>query len=247
MASVACASGTSKGFSLEMIATMLKGNYEAFGGDFLDAVVDVFFEAEETKRIMKTLSVLVKSLIDAGEFLKIVHGRNRGSFSSSEKSIDIRPPTIDDLMALEPEALSAENAEDKIYEEYKDMFFDFKIGLERNMIYELMLEEQKESLHDRVATFLEKNNTVREHRMMLSSNDLLEEAFHWERAKVWTNALTCYYRAATILEGLGAFQGSYRYYASGFRCFTSLQKVRGENLLAWVNCDGPVRLISLMM
>lgn len=247
MASVACASGTSKGFSLEMIATMLKGNYEAFGGDFLDSVVDVFFEAEETKRIMKTLSVLVKSLIDAGEFLKIVHGRNRGSFSSSEKSIDIRPPTIDDLMALEPEAVSAEDAEDKIYEEYKDMFFDFKIGLERNMIYELMLEEQKESLHDRVATFLEKNNAVREHRMMLSSNDLLEEAFHWERAKVWTNALTCYYRAATILEGLGAFQGSYRYYASGFRCFTSLQKVMGENLLSWVNCDDPVRLISLMM
>lgn len=247
MASVACASGTSKGFSLEMIATMLKGNYEAFGGDFLDSVVDVFFEAEETKRIMKTLAVLVKALIDAGEFLKVVHGRNRGSFSSSEKSIDVRPPTIDDLMALEPDVVSNENVEDKIFEEYKDMFFDFKIGLERNMIYELMLEEQKESLHDRVATFLEKNNAVREHRMMLSSNDLLEEAFHWERAKVWTNALTCYYRAATILEGLGAFTGSYRYYASGFRCFTNLQKVMGENLLSWVNCDDPVRLISLMM
>jgi hypothetical protein len=246
LASVACASGSSKGFSLEMIATILEGNYDAFAGNFLDQLVDVFYESEETKKIMKILAVLVKSLVDSGEFLKILHDRNRSSFSS-EKSIASNTTILDDLMMLQPEAVEEDSTEDKIYEEYKDLSFDFKIGLERNMIYELMLEDQKESLHDRVATFLEKKNSVREYRMMLSSNDLLEEAFHWERAKIWTNALSCYYRAALALEDLGAFTGSYRYYAAGFRCFTNLQKAMGENLLSMLNCDDSTRMVSLMM
>jgi class 3 adenylate cyclase len=246
LASVACASGSSKGFSLELLATMLKGNYDAFGGNFLDQLVDVFYELEETKKIMKILAVLVKSLVDSGEFLKFLHDRNRTSFSS-ETSIVSNTSILDDLMMLRPEALAEESAEDKIYEEFKDLSFDFKIGLERNMIYELMLEDQKESLHDRVATFLEKKNSARDSRMILSSNDLLEEAFHWERAKIWTNALSCYYRAALALEELGAFTGSYRYYAAGFRCFTNLQKTMGENLLSMLNCDDSSRLVSLMM
>lgn len=263
LASVACASGASKGFSLEMIATMLKGRYDAFGGDFLDQLVDVFYEAEESRRIMRSLAVLVKTLVTSGEFLKIVHDRNRASFSSEEKSLDLNvgdtsnlgsnknkegdTTIMDDLLMLRPEVVLTESDEDKIYDEYKELYFDFKIGLERNMIYELMLEDQKESLHDRVANFLEVNNDSRETRNVLSANDLLEEAFHWERAKIWTNALTCYYRAAVRLESLGAFTGSYRYYAAGFRCFTNLQKTMGENLLSMLDCEDPVRLVSLMM
>ena len=54
-------------------------------------------------------------------------------------------------------------------------------------IYNLMLDEQKEYLHDRVASYLESLLTIKENKVIESiyAAELYEEGFHWEKAKMW--------------------------------------------------------------
>ena len=65
--------------------------------------------------------------------------------------------------------------------------FEFKINLEQITIYNLMLDEQKEYLHDRVASYLESLSLMKASKRPegVSASELYEEGFHWERGKMW--------------------------------------------------------------
>ena len=99
-------------------------------------------------------------------------------------------------------------------ESLSKQFFDFKIRLEQSTIYDLMLDDQKQALHERVATYLEMQSLQRPNGT-LSSTELYEEGFHWERATGWSSAMGCYYRSAMIHDELGAFQESFLHLTAG--------------------------------
>lgn len=226
MAAVAGASGGGSGFSIDLLCSLMKASEsEAMPGLAIEELQGVFGDGlndiEEANRALATrVARLVKQLLDGRDFLKIVHDRHSSSFTSEKHhaaSIALQNPIV--LLAeIDTGAEKADPVED-----LKDKYFEFKIGLERKIIYNLMLEDQRESLHDRVASYLERENAAKQRKGSLSAQDLLEEAFHWEHAKIWSTALTCYFRAAVILEGLGAYKGSYRYYTQAFKMYSQLR------------------------
>lgn len=81
--------------------------------------------------------------------------------------------------------------------------FGFRVVLEQLTLYNLLVREKKEKIHDAVATFFRRQAQLHE----ASVEALLEEAFHWQHAMVWAHALSCVYKAATQLWELGDYQG----------------------------------------
>jgi len=111
-------------------------------------------------------------------------------------------------------------------ESLSKQFFDFKIRLEQSTIYDLMLDDQKQALHERVATYLEMQSLQRPNGT-LSSTELYEEGFHWERATGWSSAMGCYYRSAMIHDELGAFQESFLHLTAAYRMFNAMRQEAG--------------------
>jgi hypothetical protein len=61
--------------------------------------------------------------------------------------------------------------------------------MEQSAIYDLLLDEQKESLHYRVASYLEQamknfGDSAHSSQSIFQSTDHFEQGFHWEKAKV---------------------------------------------------------------
>jgi hypothetical protein len=108
------------------------------------------------------------------------------------------------------------------------MFFDFKIRLEQSTIYDLMLNDQKQGLHERVASYLEQQAADRSrHEIPLTSTELFEEGFHWERATGWSSAMSCYYRSAMLLDEVGAFQDSFLRLTAAYRMLNAMRNEAG--------------------
>ena len=72
--------------------------------------------------------------------------------------------------------------------------FSFGISLERATIYELLLGDQKQVIHERIANYFK---MIR--RKDVKRKVFLEEAQHWQLASRWSRALLCYYKA-TLAE-----------------------------------------------
>lgn len=104
--------------------------------------------------------------------------------------------------------------------------FDFKIRLEQSTIYDLMLDEQKQALHERVASFLELEATQR-NNLALTSTELYEEGFHWERATGWSSAMSCYYRSAMLLDEVGAFEDALMPLTAAYRMLNAMRNDAG--------------------
>eukprot|EP01032_Pedospumella_encystans_P010661 gene10661-12445_t len=110
----------------------------------------------------------------------------------------------------------------------RQLQFYWKVDMELRAIYDLMLNEQKESLHDRVASFLEqeadKNDTN-------TATDWYEQAFHWERATAWSSAMTCYFNAGMQLKEQGDSQGAKGHLTSAYRMMDKMRHDAGVNFL----------------
>lgn len=104
--------------------------------------------------------------------------------------------------------------------------FDFKIRLEQSTIYDLMLDEQKQALHERVASFLELEASQRSDTPA-TSTELHEEGFHWERATGWSSAMSCYYRSAMLLDEVGAFEDSLIPLSAAYRMLNAMRNEAG--------------------
>ena len=108
------------------------------------------------------------------------------------------------------------------------MNFDFKIRLEQSTIYDLMLDDQKQALHERVASYLEHQAAERvRNDIPLTSTELYEEGFHWERATGWSSAMSCYYRSAMLLDEVGAYQDSFLHLTAAYRMLNAMRTDAG--------------------
>jgi hypothetical protein len=144
--------------------------------------------------------------------------------------------------------------------------FEFKITLEQFTIYDMMLADQKESLHKKIAEFLRmqsgfseiidnnyknninsnnntssnavNNNTNTEaesskspgasnkstsvmanRKTSFSANSLFEEGYHWSCARVWPQAMCCYYRSAMQLESVGSYLDHFHHLTLAYQMF----------------------------
>ena len=90
------------------------------------------------------------------------------------------------------------------YLNYSKQSYEFKITLEQLTIYELMLDDQREYLHDLVASYYELERTRdNKPKVAITPQLLSEEGYHWENGKVWSSALFCYYEAAKLYDEVG--------------------------------------------
>lgn len=206
MAAIACSGGSA--FTVAMLQAMLADR------DQLDAL-KVFGDDGSSRMIIKEIS----AILEKDEFLKISQSSRRNSMADSQLEPNLSSLSRDLLEDFEDDGDDSTGLEHAC--------FDFKIVLERETIYGLMLEDQRESLHDRVAAFLETENTFKDRETAITSADLYEEGFHWEKAAVWGSAMTCYYRSAIKLDALGAFEEAFQRLAAAYRMLTALRKEAG--------------------
>eukprot|EP01033_Poteriospumella_lacustris_P004818 gene4818-3453_t len=97
--------------------------------------------------------------------------------------------------------------------------FGFRVVLEQLTLYNLLVREKKEKIHDAVATFFRRQAQLHD----ASVEALLEEAFHWQHAMVWAHALSCVYKAATQLWELGDYQGYQGQLHAALRVYDNLR------------------------
>ena len=107
-------------------------------------------------------------------------------------------------------------------------YIDFKIRLEQSTIYDLMLDEQKAALHDRVASFLKAQTAALSRAgKVCTAGQLFEEGFHWERASGWSSAMACYYRSATTLDATGSYEDSFAHLTASYRMLNAMRRDAG--------------------
>jgi len=210
---------------------------------------------EETKEITKDsaveMIVLLQRLVQNEEFIRIIPSSRRSSTSSTTTSTtrsslyltpSVRDMNVNENALIEDAEVTTNtftgNGVDENsvkFREFDTVLMDFRVDVERQTIYDLMLDDQKESLHDRVASYLETENSKKkakptgkvkfQYLMPISPSDYIEEGFHWEKAKIWGNAMICYYEAAMQLDRLGAYQESYEYLSLAYQMLLGLRRI----------------------
>ena len=98
----------------------------------------------------------------------------------------------------------------------------FDVELERKSIYDIMIEEQKTSLHGIIATFLDNHPPTADHHDELQAH-IFEEGFHWENARVWDLAMVCYFQSGMILDKMGLSNDSRRHLLLAYVMFTKMR------------------------
>lgn len=130
---------------------------------------------------------------------------------------------------------------------YNAATFDFRVAIEVNAVYQLLLEDQRVLFHHKIAAYLAQKNEeyyrqspLSRARMMSTRNlcgrsldfkqaaeAITEEGMHWEHAMYWGRAMQCYDRAAQILDTHGDYAESSARLASAYRMLTKMQKASG--------------------
>lgn len=210
MASVACIDGAP--FSVPMLMAMLAGD-DAINEAIMAFRQALFAELSAEDMVLNEL----RKILAKDEFLRIVPMSRRTSISQD-------PSEHSEAEASFPEELKMWESQGYSSSELLTMTFEFKIVLECKTIYGLMLEDQREAIHDRVATYLEGENAQKRERGLSSPHESFEEGFHWEKANVWSAAMGCYFRSAMQLDELGAYQESFQRLTSAYRMLNELKK-----------------------
>lgn len=116
-------------------------------------------------------------------------------------------------------------------EAVKNLSFGFQVEIEQRAIYDLMLDDQKESLHDRMAAFLELEHQQRiieggkaEDR---TPQEWFEEGFHWEHSAAWAPAMICYYHSGMLLDAQGARSDCQKHLVAAYRMLDRLRRDAG--------------------
>jgi hypothetical protein len=120
--------------------------------------------------------------------------------------------------------------------------YNFTIPLEQTSIYQLVIDEQKQWFHERMAMYCRQSASRRKNDAIDDRlADLKEEAFHWEHATSWGNALkalmfcaTCERQRGNEIAWLQHLQSCYGLYKQleqdMFANSTSLSPVNEEKL-----------------
>lgn len=108
--------------------------------------------------------------------------------------------------------------------------FSFRVVLEQITLYNLLVREKKERLHDAVANYYYR-------RQEGTVETLLEEAFHWQHAMVWAHALSCYYKAALKVWEVGDYEGYQQQLQAAFRIYHNLRSDVGITQTYEVHLD----------
>lgn len=251
-ASVIASRGSHQGFTMKMLLSMLDGQQQSnnlFANLQYNEVT-----GEVSQESAEEMVMLFQRLLQSEEFIKIVPMSRRTSaagstrsgmvFTQSMRDLDSNS-AIEEAISAAASNVSAADMEDPFtttnslkmkdpsfsLNEFYHTVLDFKVDMERQTIYDLMLDDQKESLHDRVASYFEKENAQKKkqkagsgHYCLLTPSDFIEEGFHWEKARIWGFAMQCYYDAAMLLDGLGAYQESYEYLSLAYQMILGLRR-----------------------
>jgi class 3 adenylate cyclase len=77
------------------------------------------------------------------------------------------------------------------------MLMEFKIPVEQATIYGLIVDEQKEYFHERVALFCIRHMSLTYGKSQDTAM-IAEEAYHWEHSSLWSRALSSYLKLGEI-------------------------------------------------
>lgn len=106
--------------------------------------------------------------------------------------------------------------------------YNFTIPLEQTTIYQLVIDEQKEYFHERMARYCRQSATRRQVDAVDDRlEDLKEEAFHWEHATSWGNALKALMKCATVERQRGNEIAWLQYLQSSYGLFKQLEQEIG--------------------
>eukprot|EP01038_Epipyxis_sp_PR26KG_P008483 gene8483-11467_t len=114
----------------------------------------------------------------------------------------------------------------------KHAHFEFRMVLEQLTIYDLLLDDQKVYIHERIASYLNKisiENSIKNNINNISAEELLEEGFHWQQATLWCNAMSCYYMAAVVVDQMDDDEHSNKllHLLSSYRMFSAMKVSNG--------------------
>lgn len=210
MATVASSNGAT--FTVDMISYMM---YE---DRYVSSSVMTTEDTQKKLQETKDVAELLLTAVNRHEFIRVSDRRFISPLSSGMASVSGSFSFGENFQTKsEEQELSLEN----IF----DASFEFINELERVCIYDLMLDDQKESLHDRVASYLERDSTrgIGE----ATAADKYEEAHHWEMAKAWSSAMSCYYKSAMLLNDFGAYTDSFQHLSLAYRMLIAMRRDAG--------------------
>ena len=98
--------------------------------------------------------------------------------------------------------------------------FEFGIRLEQLTIYGMLLDDQKEYLHEKVASYY--FNFSVQPEAEISGPVLCEEGFHWQKACAWAASMSCYLRASEKLRAAGDIYIQRNYLLTAYSMFRSM-------------------------
>eukprot|EP00981_Chlorochromonas_danica_P010401 scaffold3190_cov250-Ochromonas_danica.AAC.5 len=107
----------------------------------------------------------------------------------------------------------------------KSMEIEFWVPLEQTTIYGLIVDEQKQLFHEKMASYLHAHQTDCSAQEPSLSIRLWEEGFHWDRAGYWSRALRAYLMAAKKCKQEGQ---SLRCAESTFMAYQIYQNIEQE-------------------
>lgn len=178
------------------------------------------------------IALALYKIIANDEFLSVLYPSNRSSFS--EDISDNSPFDFEDHRNFPPHLLRKINSLNDICvedlaEEYGVATFSFRVAIEVTAVYQLLLEDQRNMLHGRIAAYLSRRNIDNRLHKRIEAQDLYEEALHWEHGLYWGNAMKAYYESAEILDAFGVYSESSERLASAYRMLTKMEKKAGLN------------------
>lgn len=194
-------------------------------------------------RAVKTFNLLktLRDILTKEHFIEVLPSATRSEFDSLEESdmlnnsltstdLAAELATTKDDKQSEPEVAPRSRVDSIIVADVRkisdkqimEYTFQFRIVLEQMTIYDLLLNDQKESLHDRVASY-HRSKTYTDHKA-ITAEQLHEQGFHWEHATVWSSAMTCYYNAAMTPQLDVNIKARRSYLVSAYKMYTEMRK-----------------------
>lgn len=174
----------------------------------------VFDEESYTGNNMTQVEEALEELVSNGDFIRFVVDNGDDDDEEEYSRGGDGSPTISGAASMKMVAASVKasvkapvkrrrvsiTGDDEGME--STLLMEFKIPVEQATIYGLIVDEQKEYFHERVALYC-----IRHMSLMSGKSDdtnmIEEEAFHWEHSSLWSRALSAYLKLADIERRIG--------------------------------------------
>jgi hypothetical protein len=163
------------------------------------------------------LVAIINSILKRDEFLKII---GHIPTDNHHAVVESSPLAAEEEGNFGIDAASA--ATGYTMEQLLTLAFNFGVSIEQQTVYGLMLDDQKRWIHYRTALYIESLPGSKELSALL-----LEQAYHWSRAEIWSAALESYYNLSLAMERFNSMKECAKHCGNAF---AMLEKMRSRVL-----------------